>query len=50
MKLTQAFVKRATCKEGTNKQEFYDDELKGFKVKKGVRHHFKEKKGCQAPF
>ena len=30
MKLTQAFVKRATCKEGTKKQEFYDDDLKGF--------------------
>jgi len=30
MKLTQAFVKRATCKEGIKKQEFYDDDLKGF--------------------
>ncbi len=30
MKLSQAFVKRITCKENLNKQEFYDDELKGF--------------------
>ena len=30
MKLTQAFVKRVTCKEGIKKQEFYDDDLKGF--------------------
>lgn len=32
MKLTQAFVKRATCEEGKTKQFFYDDELKGFMV------------------
>ena len=30
MKLTQAFVKGVTCKEGIKKQEFYDDGLKGF--------------------
>jgi len=30
MKLSQAFVRRITCKENLNKQEFYDDELKGF--------------------
>ena len=32
MKLTQAFIKRATCEEGKTKQFFYDDELKGFMV------------------
>jgi integrase len=30
MKLTQAFIKRATCEEGKLKQFFYDDEVKGF--------------------
>ena len=30
MKLTQAFIKRVTCKADMNKQEFYDDDLKGF--------------------
>ncbi|WP_458699933.1 tyrosine-type recombinase/integrase [Sulfurospirillum sp. 1307] len=30
MKLTQAFVKRAKCEKDKSKQEFHDDELKGF--------------------
>lgn len=29
-KLTQAFVKRVECEEGKSKQEFVDDEIKGF--------------------
>jgi len=32
MKLTQAFIKRATCEEDKTKQFFYDDDLKGFMV------------------
>lgn len=30
MKLTQAFIKRSKCENEKQKQEFYDDELKGF--------------------
>jgi len=30
MKLTQAFIRRCVCEKGKVKQEFYDDELKGF--------------------
>lgn len=29
-KLTQAFIKRIECEEGKSKQEFVDDEIKGF--------------------
>jgi len=41
--LTQAFVKRVECEQGKSKQEFYDNEIKGFILEvraSGVKSYF----------
>ena len=46
--LTQAFVKRATCQEDKTKEEFYDNDIKGFMLEvraNGVKSYFLRVKG-----
>ena len=47
--LTQPFVKRAECEQGKSKQEFYDNEIKGFSLEvraNGTKTYYIRTKGA----